>query len=378
LVLAFQTVADVIALDQRGAGLSSPCLTCPPDEIRLPLDRPLDLKQFQQAYLAVSRRCARFWTDRGVHLSAYNTEESADDLESLRLALGAPKIVLYGGSYGTHLGLAAIRRHREHIDRAILAGVEGPDQTWKLPSAIETHFAELSRLSGDSATAHDLLPLMRRVLARLDREPVAVRVPSEKGDSTEVVIGGLDARVADQYFLGDLDNIRNVFAIYTTMDRGDFSLLGRLALRLRTVSVGFAMYYCMDCASGATAGRLERIREEAALPLSLVGPALNAPFPEVCEAWPYRDLGDEFRGPLQSDVPVLFVSGSLDGQTPIQNVSELFAGFTRADHPIVENAAHQYLDLAHPDIRRIMVDFLSGRPPHPLVVTAPAVRFLSE
>jgi len=379
LVRAFQEVADVIALDQRGTGLSQPLLTCPDNEIDLPTDEPLALDALLEAYRTVSRQCAAYWEEQGVDLSAYNTVESAEDLEDLRRALGAETVSLYGASYGTHLALAALRRHPESIHRAILAGVEGPDQTWKLPSAIETHFAEVARAEGTPEEAPDLLTLLREVTARLDREPVPVDVVEEDGDTVRVVVGGVDLRLANRYFLGGLDNIRNLPAIYQAMAEGDFSLLGRLSLQLRQVSVETAMYYCMDCASGASAARLARIEAESALPLSLTGAALNFPFPGICDAWPARDLGETFRGPLVSDVPVLFLSGTLDGQTPVSNVSELLPGFRRGSHLIVENATHQFLELANPEIQRVMVEFLKGNdPPRPLVISAPDVEFQTK
>ena len=48
------------------------------------------------------------WRSKGVDLAAYNTNESADDLEDLRKALGASKISLWATSYGTHLALATL------------------------------------------------------------------------------------------------------------------------------------------------------------------------------------------------------------------------------------------------------------------------------
>ena len=57
-----------------------------------------------------------------MRLESYTTEESADDLEALRLALGAEKITLWSISYGTHLALSMIRRHPESVHAAILAG----------------------------------------------------------------------------------------------------------------------------------------------------------------------------------------------------------------------------------------------------------------
>ena len=49
-------------------------------------------------------------SQRGIDLNAYNTSESAEDVELLRRALGADRIVLWAHSYGTHLALAVLRR----------------------------------------------------------------------------------------------------------------------------------------------------------------------------------------------------------------------------------------------------------------------------
>jgi pimeloyl-ACP methyl ester carboxylesterase len=382
LVRAFQEVADVIALDQRGTGLSTPRLDCPDASVELPLDRPIDPHEMTAAYLQVAQSCADYWKSQGVDLSAYTTVESVHDLDSLREALGVETINLYGGSYGTHLALAAVRLMPEKVHRVVLSGVEGPHQTWKLPSVVETHFLEVARAyaasGGEPAAATNLLARMRRLLERLDQEPVTVSVARAETDTVEVVVGSYEARLATRLFLGDLDNIRNLPVLWAAMEHGDFSLLGRFAVQLREVSVGSAMTYCMDCASGISPARLDRIHREEALPLSLVGGALNAPFPDICRAWPVHDLGETFRGPLVSDVPVLFVSGTLDGQTPPSNVSDLLPGFEHGVHLVVENATHQYLDLAHPDLPHVMADFFRGVEPRVTVLSAPPLVFETE
>jgi len=375
LVRVLQKTADVLALDQRGTGLSVPRLDCPDNGEDLPLDEPYDPDRAGEAYLRLSKACARYWAEQGVDLSAYNTMENARDLEDLRRALGAPKLSLYGSSYGTHLGLAAIRVMEDRLDRVALCGVEGPDQTWKLPSAIETHFTEIARADAEQGGRGDLVTVMRRILARLDREPVTVDVLQSDGMTARVTVGGFDARLANRYFLGDLRNIANLPSIYDAMDRGDYTLLGRVALGFRHVSVGSAMYYCMDCASAISAGREQRIADEAALPLSLAGAALNSPFPEICAGWPAKDLGPGFRGPIRSELPVLFISGTLDGHTPIGNVSELLPGFPNGHHLVVVNATHQYLELSRPEIGGMMAAFFAGREPDRGVVVAPPVVF---
>ena len=136
LFLALRQVSDVIALDQRGVGLSKPNLDCP-QKMQYSLDQPAERGALLRMYRDKSAECAATWRAKGVDLNAYNTNESADDLESLCKALGVKKISLWATSYGTHLALATLRRHGDSIERAVLMGVEGPDDTQKLPFDID-------------------------------------------------------------------------------------------------------------------------------------------------------------------------------------------------------------------------------------------------
>src|SRR4051794_28607244 len=120
LFMALREIGDVIAFDQRGTGYSKPNLQCY-ERLSLPLDvapsRDVVLKELRQS----AHGCAWYWHDlQRVDLTAYNTNESADDLEDLRKALGAKQISLWSISYGTHLAFATMRRHPTSIYRAIL------------------------------------------------------------------------------------------------------------------------------------------------------------------------------------------------------------------------------------------------------------------
>jgi beta-lactamase class A/pimeloyl-ACP methyl ester carboxylesterase len=125
-LMALREIGDVIALDQRGTGMSRPGLDCS-RTWGLPLDRPGNPREIRRILKERLRACAQEMVDQGIDLLGYNTEESADDVEALRRALGAEKISLWGISYGTHLGLAVIRRHGEHTHRAVLTGVSGAE-----------------------------------------------------------------------------------------------------------------------------------------------------------------------------------------------------------------------------------------------------------
>lgn len=120
--MALRAAGDVIALDQRGAGMSRPSLECP-QTVQHPLGEPLTYDTEARRFRAAATACADYWRSQGVDFAGYNTEKSADDLEALRQAIGTQHLVLWGVSYGSHLGLATLRRYPQLASRAIFAGV---------------------------------------------------------------------------------------------------------------------------------------------------------------------------------------------------------------------------------------------------------------
>jgi pimeloyl-ACP methyl ester carboxylesterase len=365
LFMALREIADVIAFDQRGTGYSKPNLGCF-ERMAMPLDVTPSREAVTKELRANSRDCASYWHDlQRVDLNAYNTNESADDLEDLRKALGAKQISLWTISYGTHLAFATMRRHPTSIHRAILAGTEGPDHTYKLPSNIQKHLEDLSELiKADPEIGKDVpdfLGLMKSVFDRLDAQPETVEITDPRTKQKVKVIVN---KFVMQYIVAS--NIGTTVtarfpALFYRASKGDFTNPAQVWLNESRRSIGSAMSYMMDCASGQTVARRERIAKEAKV--TLLEDVFNFPFPNVCEEWKAPDLGDAFRSPLRSDVPVLFISGTLDARTPVSNAEEYRTGFTNSTHMIIEGAVHSDpLFLSSPKIKDGMMEFLRGQP----------------
>jgi pimeloyl-ACP methyl ester carboxylesterase len=365
LFMALREIADVIAFDQRGVGYSKPYLQCF-DRLALPLDvaptREAVIKELREK----SRSCASYWRDiQRVDLTGYNTNESADDLEDLRKALGVPQISLWSISYGTHLAFATMRRHPQSIHRAILAGTEGPDHTYKLPSNIQKHLEDLAAvIKADPEVGKeipDFLGLMKSVFDRLDAKPETVEITDPQ---TKLKVKVIVNKFVMQYIVAS--NIGTTVsarfpALFYRASKGDFTNPAQVWLSQSRDEIGAAMSYMMDCASGQTAARRERIAREAKG--TLLEDLFNFPFPDVCTEWNAPDLGDEFRSPVKSDIPVLFISGTLDARTPISNAEEYRRGFPNSTHMIIEGAVHSDpLFLSSPKIKQGMMEFLRGQP----------------
>ncbi|HJQ68423.1 MAG TPA: alpha/beta hydrolase [Blastocatellia bacterium] len=378
LFMAMREIGDVIAFDQRGVGMSKPNLGCI-QTLNFPLDVPATREEFIRLFKERAGDCAEYWRDfQRVDLRGYNTNESADDLESLRKALGANKISLWGISYGTHLGLTAIRRHGKNIHRAILAGIEGPDHTLKLPGNIQKHLEDIDRVVKADPELNkeipDFLGLMKTVLDRLEREPVTVEVTDPRTkQKVKVIVTKFILQILTASNIGTTVT-RDFPLIYYAASKGNYSYIAQVWLSESRREVGSAMSLMMDCASGASAERRERIEREAKE--TLLGKLADQVFPDVCDGLGAVDLGPEFRSPVKSDVPVLFISGTLDARTPISNAEEYRAGFRNSHHLIIDGAVHSDpLFLSSPKIKDVMLEFMKGQTPSTTTITLAPFKF---
>ncbi len=365
---------DVVALDQRGVGRSEPKLETPA-LFELPPGEPGDEDVLLARIREVCRADATRWRERGVDLAGYTTVESADDLEALRRVLGYEAITLWGESYGTHLALATIRRHGAHVARALLMGPEGPDHTFKLPSAAQEGLERIAELVAADPEAServpDLLAALEFVLEDLEREPLVVDV-----DGVEVGISKFDVQLELAFRIGTLRGSGDTIpALVQRMADGDFDELAWAVLEFRrTFGIWSAMNMVMDCSSGASSQRRARIEAEAKT--TLLGNALNFPTMHLAQAWGAPDLGDAFRARLRSDVPILFIVGDVDSRTPIRNAEELMVDLPNARLLVVENAGHGDVPWLQPDLREAWSGFLKGDEETIDTVAAPRPRFV--
>jgi pimeloyl-ACP methyl ester carboxylesterase len=73
------------------------------------------------------------------------------------------------------------------------------------------------------------------------------------------------------------------------------------------------------------------------------------------------DLGDTFRAPFRSNVPVLLISGTLDGRTGENDARRVGAQFERVSYVTLEGASHDFWFLrAPPRVSEIADAFLRG------------------
>ena len=344
---ALRAAGDVILLDQRGSGESTPSLACT-DPLVLPVERALTRDEVLRTLIDSTRACAERLAQSGIDLAAFNTNESADDVADLARALGTERVSLLGWSYGTHLAFAVMRRHPEIVARAVLAGPEGPDHTYKLPSRIQRQLEAIAeRAKRELPGMRDLVGTLRGVLDAIEREPVRIPWADSDGATREAILGRFDIEWMVAEGIADARMLSRVPRWFAKMSRGDFSDIVRDELlrsyfeELRGGLNRSLVRFCMDCASGASAERWRRIESEART--TLLGRTIDFPFPEIGAAIGYPDLGDAFRARLRSNTEVLFITGTLDARTPAENVDDLAPGFPNHRHLRLKTRSHRPL-----------------------------------
>ncbi|MGE5180023.1 MAG: alpha/beta fold hydrolase [Bacteroidota bacterium] len=372
--------SDVIVIDQRGSGLSEPTLQC---AVRgsLPLDAfETDVKT-AGALGSMVRPCVHMVRNDGIAIEAYNTVESAEDLEDLRQALGAAKLSLIGVSYGTELALETIRRHGDRIDAAVLVGTRGPDMAWRLPAASDF---QLKRFAGfvaaDPKWGQDLPDFegtLRHLLERLAWRPVSVSITDVKtGQRVRVRVGQAGVQAILGSDLNDWARAPLLPAIFASLARGDSTLFFRRVEDLvNTTGSGISvMQIATDCASGASVERKSLVAREAEK--ALLGNVKNMLVnPAFCDLVGNVDLGPAFREPIYSPVRTLFLTGDLDGITPPFQAEEVRWGFPNGTHIVVENGWHELLPFHDP--QQVVVDFFAGQDVRGRRVTLPRPSFLT-
>jgi pimeloyl-ACP methyl ester carboxylesterase len=317
--LGLRELGDVVVFDIRGAGRSAPRLACNVG-LGLDLSQPLTRVALVTATRRVNSTCADTLRARGFDLAGYNGREVVADIESLRTALGAPRIRLFGTSTGTHLALEYVRRHGKSVETVFLAGTEGPGQTAHLPNDLDT---TLTRLAARTSNV-PLIDLVRGVFASLDTNPVHVDVSGRT-----VGIGGYDARVFVASTLGDRRQMAMLGQLFGAMKAGNFTPVAGLKLQAMNAQFQSPWESLHDCQAGTAPTRSRLVAEQAGK--AMLGYA-TLDFEDACDGWGVGRLDASYRTPVRSKIPALFISGSLDGRTPVSNAEEVRKGFTTSAH----------------------------------------------
>jgi pimeloyl-ACP methyl ester carboxylesterase len=282
------------------------------------------------------------------NLADYNTNYAVDDLNDIRAALGYPKLVLDGGSYGTFFSLVYMRRHPRSVESAVLNGVAPPGfqplpgEPMGAQRALDDLIVKCKRDPVCNAHFPNFAQQFSALIARLDKGPIPVALVAKKGAKPVTV--QLSKAVFVDHLRQTLYDPEAASYIPLVIDRAAHGDTMPLATLINLTAVGlnedltngaWFSYVCQDMTPF-----LDQSAVDAAAAHSFAGDLRIEAQRNACKLWNVPAMPPTFNDPVRSDAPTLMISGSDDPATPPRYAAAAAKYLPNARIVLVQGAGH--------------------------------------
>jgi pimeloyl-ACP methyl ester carboxylesterase len=332
---------DLLLVDQRGAGRSG-ALRC---RFFSPDDPAASLQNLFPP--AAVEKCAK---DLSLHadLTQYSYRRFAGDLEQIRRVLGYRSLNLFAGSYGTRAAQVFVKMYPGRVRTMYLGSVVPIDIAFPLPfskaaqSMLERMFASCEA----DPLCHSAFPHLRdefyALMERLESGRVLVTLP---GHAEAVSLSR--GRVAEWFraLLYRPSSAARLPWLIHRASNGDWApivegILGQA--RDADADLSFGLLLSITCTDDLPFVREEEV--EAATRRTFLGDWRLRQQQTACKVWPHPALPANYREPVHTRVPTMFVSGDADGGTPVWSSAHAAPGFKNRVEVIMSNRGHTEWD----------------------------------
>ncbi len=319
---------DVLVFDQRGAGRSEPSLNCPEKEesVLEALGAAGTWEDELEAGREAVLECRDRLVDEGIDLDDYDTPASVADMEVLRETFEVDEWDLYGGSYGTRLGLAYARSHPDRVRSLVIDSVYPPEVggAARIGTMVDDAVGRLADACAEDAECSsafgDLEAALATAVEGLDADPEEVTRTVSVGEedvTRDFVVAGADVRAGMFAALYDTSLIPLLPSIIAGLAEGDRSIIPSYVEMgvPRLVDLSEGAFYSTECADGGDLldpDELEDVIGDGA-PDALV---LLTTAQTFCAEWDVEPVEEGFAEQVVVDVPTLVFGGTLDPITP--------------------------------------------------------------
>lgn len=332
---------DIILVDQRGTGKSSPLLCEEPNYDPLSYDdSELDIAE-------EVAKCLKNFDDR--HLASYNSIDSIKDVEAVREALGYEKVHVMGGSYGTRAGFTYLQQFPESVATATL------DSNAPMQLVIgffgKTSERAFELLLEDCAVHEDCrqaFPELKQdylsLMGRLKNAPIKQQIyHPHSGKPVEMVLTFEKVSESFRSTLYGLPNRTLLPYAISSAANGDYRMLAAMIGSVSETERSPGQLY-----GGLTLNILCNEDFPRAQPSLYEDDADNyfngdhgyKAIEQFCKYWPRWDVEPGFNEPLKTDVPVLLFSGKYDPVTPPEYGDMAMETLSNAKHVVIQHGSH--------------------------------------
>ena len=381
---------DIVFFDQRGTGPDHglSCLNASHAFWQEPWKAD-DIDAMVADSARYAEACAEE-TRRSDILPFVETAQAIHDVELFRRAIGAPKLWLYGASYGTYIAQAYAAFYPDAPSGVILDGVMDPAidlaaDGQMMAEAMESVFARMEVVCARddfclSSFATDPSAAYSRFTRQLEKAPIEVMFPISEGALEQRFLTGemvFAAFVLTGY--SPFDRVAFLHALasseyhdYVPMLRMGYRAMGIDPDTLSPLPVEETSFGVYDGANLAIRCRdaLARPTDPGALAGAMLSSAegsrkrftrsfrLAASMIPVCAFWPALADSVQPFSFVGGDYPTLIITSNADVATPIGNAHNIFTRTENAYLLVVRNGPHVNYGWADPCVDGYVHDLL--------------------
>ena len=365
---------DIVFVDQRGTGRSAP-LECE-DRRHAPLAEPAGIDaQLAQLRQCLTRLSTAVPLTSADDLRYFTTTIAMQDLDAVRVRLGAERINLVGVSYGTRAALEYARQFPQRLRRSVLDGVAPPDMVLPTSGGIDTQAAFDAMLADCERSpacqrAHPTLRAdWRTLLASLPKPVSAIHPLTGRRETftldADRVLGAVRGPLYAPSLAAGLPQAIGEAA------QGRYEALLGLADALasrRGGTVAMGMHFSVLCAEDGPHLPVDQAMSERPAEVPDAGPvSLTAPFIDhaarlyqrTCAFWPRGAVPEAYYRIPPASTATLLLSGGRDPATPPRHADRVARALgPKARQLMVENAGHGLMGIGC--VRDVMFRFVDA------------------
>lgn len=288
--------------------------------------------------------CSQRIRAEGIDLDGYTMNQTIDDMETARIAMGYDRVNLFGNSYGTRLEMVYQWRYPASIHRVVMVAVNPPGRFVWDPVDADNLLRQYANLCAAdehcSSRTSDLVGTMEEVSRNMPSswmgisiDPVVIRIITFFSLMESIQVPGepvpMNGPAAIDMWLDAAEGDASGMAVATFLASFIFpALLER------------GHFFAM----GASAPDYLDPDRDYKTDLTPSGTIIGAPFSLILwaamQGWPVTsDLS--YSEVQDSDIETLLVSGTLDGSTPMRYArDELLPHLTSGHHVTLKDLGH--------------------------------------
>ena len=351
---------DILLIDQRGTGESAP-MDCEFDDDLIEGEYSTEQTiEYAQLCLDQLPHDPRFFT----------TSVAVTDIEAVRQALGYPTLNVYGISYGTRVAQHFARRYPESTRSIVLDGVVPPQLSLGPEIATESQKAVdriLARCAEDDACDQsfpNVAESFSRIVKELRATPVTIEIPDPSTGRPETVdFGEGELAAAVRLLAYHPNSIALMPLLIHEASKGNYVPLGSQFMMTTIAmmdSLSLGMHNAVMCTEDVPFYDGTTI-DYAGIRASYMGMLQLEALEAICSVWPAGPIDDEFKAPLETNLPVLLLSGDADPITPPRYANLAAVDLGNATHLIGKQQGHGQIGVGC--TRRLVADFIASADP---------------